>query len=1089
MAVSNPQPVRLLLVEDDEEDYRLVRQWLADSLDGPFRLDWVDTLEAANAALAAAEHDTCLLDYRLGPHSGLDLLREAVASDNPTPIILLTGQGDAEVDTAALQAGAADYLVKDEITASTLVRAIRHAIERRRLIHRSQAEQQERLRTEAALSAVVSKAHCLLWQAEVADEGVSALNWRLQVFDVEAAQRFLPLDLTGYPSYDQAWYHSRLPGDREACDQYGGEQVRLGQNFRQEFRCRDRHGSVHWLVEDVQVETLAPGRWRAVGVCTDITAIREAEQALREKSDLLQAVIEGSADPIFVKDQEGRYLLRNTASAAVGKKTSAESVGRPDAEFFLPDTLQQIRQREHEVLRTAVPVVTEDRLVDGGFASSMVVTDPPSLRDGAVRTFLTTRSPFRDASGTVVGVVGIAKDITERKRAEEGLAAQARQQTVIATLGERALHGEGLQDLLDAAAAQVARTLAVEYCKVLELLPNGEELLLRAGVGWQEGLVGQARVGTEHESQAGFTLLSDQPVVVTDLRTETRFTGPSLLHEHQVRSGMSVIIPGEHRPYGVLGAHTTQAREFTADEVTFLQAVANVLATAIQQQGTQDRLRESQERYRVLFDRSPFPKWVFDNTTLAFLAVNDAAVEQYGYSREELLGMTLQEFYLPEDFPRRLEAHQQQRPFRNERFRQRRRDGSVIEVDVTAEPILLDERDAWIVVSQDVTERTALEEQLRQAQKMEAVGRLAGGVAHDFNNLLAVILGYSDMLLRRFPVVSDPTLRDYVEEIRKAGERAVGLTRQMLAFSRKQVLEPQVLDVGELVMKTKGMLRPLIREDIELAVRVEPNLHPVLADPGQLEQVVLNLVVNSRDAMPEGGKLTIEVENTEFDETYAREHPYVAPGSYVMLAVTDTGCGMSTEILKHIFEPFFTTKAVDQGTGLGLSTAFGIIKQSGGHLEVATEVGNGTTFEVYLPRTTTPERVADADRTFALGGSETILVAEDDEKVRSLVRNILEMYGYTVVTATNAAEALDVAAEHQGRLDLLLTDVIMPGGKGTRALAAGLGKQRPGVKVLYMSGYPDEELMGHSILAGEVDFIQKPFTPLSLARKVREVLG
>jgi PAS domain S-box-containing protein len=381
----------------------------------------------------------------------------------------------------------------------------------------------------------------------------------------------------------------------------------------------------------------------------------------------------------------------------------------------------------------------------------------------------------------------------------------------------------------------------------------------------------------------------------------------------------------------------------------------------------------------------------------------------------------------------------------------------------------------------------AKEEQLRQSQKMDAIGQLAGGVAHDFNNLLTVITGYSELSLRR--MAKDDPLRKNIEGITKAGVRAAGLTRQLLAFSRQQMLQAKVLDLNSVVREMDTMLQRLIGEDMDLVTLLKPSLGQIKADPGQLEQVLLNLVVNARDAMPNGGKITIETGHTYLDEVYAREHVAVQPGRYVVLTVSDTGIGMDAETKKRIFDPFFTTKEVGKGTGLGLSTVYGIVKQSGGSIWVYSETGRGTTFKVYLPRVdevTEAEELANGAQGVR-GGSETILLVEDEELVRNLAGEILEQYGYAVIAAANGEEGLRICKGFDGRIDLLITDVVMPQMSG-RELAEHIAALRPDTRVLYMSGYTDDAIVGHGILEEHMSFIQKPFLPEALARKTRELL-
>ncbi len=514
-----------------------------------------------------------------------------------------------------------------------------------------------------------------------------------------------------------------------------------------------------------------------------------------------------------------------------------------------------------------------------------------------------------------------------------------------------------------------------------------------------------------------------------------------------------------------------------------------VFADITERKAAEDRLRESEEQYRYLFESNPNPMWVYDLETLAFLAVNYAAICRYGYSRDEFLGMTIKDIRPPEDVPALLENVSKVTEGIDDAgiWRHRKKDGTIISVKITSHTITFDGRKGEIVLSHDVTHERQMESQLRQAQKMEAVGRLAGGVAHDFNNLLTAISGYSDLLLARLSA-HDPVRRE-VEEIRKASERAASLTRQLLAFSRRQVLQPRVLDLNAVVADMNSMLRRLIGEDIDLVVVPGAGLWRVKADPGQIEQVIVNLAVNARDAMPGGGKLTVETANAAVDESSAAERLSLAPGPYAVLTVADTGEGMTDETLSHLFEPFFTTKEAGKGTGLGLATVYGIVAQSGGAIDVASAPGRGTTFRIHLPRV---EGEVDPPTARARGiedhrGTETVLLVEDEDAVRTLVLAILKQKGYAVLTARNGGEALLVCERHSGSIDLMLTDVVMPG-MGGKDLARRLAPLRPEMKTLYMSGYTDDAITHSGVLEPGTQYIQKPFAPDDLARKVRGVL-
>ena len=494
-------------------------------------------------------------------------------------------------------------------------------------------------------------------------------------------------------------------------------------------------------------------------------------------------------------------------------------------------------------------------------------------------------------------------------------------------------------------------------------------------------------------------------------------------------------------------------------------------------------LVESEARYRTVVEGSIQGIVIHQDGLIRY--TNAACAAIYGYSSaDELIGQNWQVLIGADDWPPILaRAETVLRGGTvppHPGWQAVRRDGKKIWHESIVSRIMWEGRPAALAFILEITERKRLEEQFRQSQKMEAVGRLAGGVAHDFNNLLTIIIGNSDLLLQ--DIKPGDHSHELLGEIRKAGERSAGLTRQLLAFSRQQVLSPRVLDLNAVVTDAEKMLNRIIGEDVHLSTALMPGLRAVRADLGQIEQVLLNLAINARDAMPQGGRLTIETRNVELDSGMIK-------GSHVLLAISDTGCGMTEEVKTRIFEPFFTTKDAGKGTGLGLATVFGIVKQSGGHIEVYSEVGLGTTFKVYLPRV---ESMPGGPKS-TIGirtpprGTETVLLVEDEDGVRLLTRNVLRECGYTVIEAANGKEAMREAEGYPDSLQLLVTDVVMPG-IGGRILAEQLSATRPHLKVLFLSGYTDDAVVRHGILHDQVHFLQKPFTPVSLALKVREVL-
>jgi two-component system, cell cycle sensor histidine kinase and response regulator CckA len=504
-----------------------------------------------------------------------------------------------------------------------------------------------------------------------------------------------------------------------------------------------------------------------------------------------------------------------------------------------------------------------------------------------------------------------------------------------------------------------------------------------------------------------------------------------------------------------------------------------------------EALQRSEASFRSVVEDAPYGIYRASLSGELILA-NPAMHKILGYdSRAEL-----RQASLPRDIFRHPAEHEKfnqtvvhEQSFKDVELEWKRKDGTPITVRCSGWPVR-DETGTVTyieVFAEDVTERRALERQLRMAQKMEAVGRLSGGIAHDFNNLLGVIIGYSQVLKRTLGASN--TSYEYAEEIEKASQRAVSLTRQLLAFSRQQVLEPAILNLNTLVSDMEKMLPRLIGEDISLNFQLDPTLGQVKADPGQIEQVLMNLAVNARDAMPNGGQLTIETANMDLDLAFTRQHPGSRVGQYVLLGVADTGTGIDPEIQSQIFEPFFTTKERDKGTGLGLATVYGVVKQSGGYIAVESEKGNGARFSVYLPRVAqaaTPPEIK-AGSPVNLRGSETILLVEDAEPLRKLAHMFLRDSGYNVLTAADGAEALEVARRNTRPIDLLLTDVVMPGING-RVLAERLAPLQPAMKLLYMSGYTDAFIAGHGVLEAGTHLLHKPFTQEALTRKVRELL-
>jgi PAS domain S-box-containing protein len=536
--------------------------------------------------------------------------------------------------------------------------------------------------------------------------------------------------------------------------------------------------------------------------------------------------------------------------------------------------------------------------------------------------------------------------------------------------------------------------------------------------------------------------------------------------------------------------HYQNESAYDMRDLQFLDSVGGHIALAIERRRSEEALRKSESVFRLLFSHNPLPTWMMDNDSLQFIQVNDAAVRQYGYAPEEF-GCKSMFDIRAEEKPASPGAHpgEDGATFRFEGLcKHRRKDGKVFEVEMISHQFDHAGRKVRLVVAQDISERHLLEQQLRQAQKMEAVGRLAGGVAHDFNNLLMVIKGHTELLMNALPPAD--RLSRKIAQIDRAADRATALTKQLLAFSRMQVLQPRVMNLNGVVEDMGKLLPRLIGEDVELGIRTTPDLGTIRADASQMEQIIMNLAVNARDAMPTGGRLIIETSNADLDRTYNSSHPIVKPGRYVLLAVSDTGTGMDANTQAHIFEPFFTTKEPGKGTGLGLATVYGVVKQSGGFIWVYSEVGKGTSFKIYLPRVDQPEDKGSVPLAFAEAprGTETILLAEDEQDVREVAREFLESGGYKVIEAQDGAEALRLATEHNAAIDLLVTDMVMPGMTG-KELARRLQRQHSTISVVYMSGYSEQTMAETAQADVNRLLLTKPFSRGSILRAVRTALN
>jgi two-component system, cell cycle sensor histidine kinase and response regulator CckA len=762
------------------------------------------------------------------------------------------------------------------------------------------------------------------------------------------------------------------------------------------------------------------------GIVRDISEREESQALLRQSEEKYGKMVRSSPDAITLRSlPERRYLEVNEGFTRLTGYSAEEVLGKTPVELNLWVEPEPHRQ-------TLQKVETEGQVNGEEFRFR---TKSGEIRYGQV-------SAVRVTMNGKQCMLSVTHDITDRKRAE----AELSQLASIVESSDDAIVGKTLDG------------------KIVSWNAGAEKIY---GYAANEVLGQPVSILVPGEQQ------DEVPQILERLRRDER------IHHYETvrvrkdgqRINVSVTISPVKDAEGTIIGASAIARDIT------------------ERKRVEEKLQESEAQFRSLVHDAPYGIY---RVTLdgRLLQVNPALMKMLGYeSEEELMRCNMErDIYRHPEFRQRLVSdYWQKQDFREVEAEWRRKDGKIIVVRMTGHPVLAKDHSLayFEVFVEDITERRTLERQLLQSQKMEAIGRLAGGIAHDFNNLLGVILGHSEILDQQ--IGGNDGLRKSVEATRHAAERAAALTMQLLAFSRKQVIEPAVIDLNASVMEIEKMLHRVIGEDIELAIRLQPDLGRVKADPGQLSQVLMNLAVNSRDAMPSGGKLVIETANVELDDTYGRQHLGAKPGPHVMLAISDTGTGMDSETLSHIFEPFFTTKETGKGTGLGLSMVYGIIKQSNGYIMAYSEPGRGTTFKIYFPRSEESVSPVHKPEEKIPRGTETVMVVEDEAALRELTCVLLEDAGYTVLESSGAEEAIETAKDLQRNIDLLLTDIVMPRLDG-RELANQMVSLRPNLKVLFMSGYTDDVIVHRGVLTQGTILVQKPFTKRTLLQKVRETL-
>jgi PAS domain S-box-containing protein len=1058
--------MRVLIADDDEGHRRILSTAL--SKEGHETVEAVDGVDALEK-LRSGPFDAVISDVLMPRMDGYRLgyeVRRSRDLDNTRIIVYSRTYTSMADERMALKAGA-DRFLRNAVGTEAILRALREATRARRQAREIVPPITEQGSVREYSEVLVRKLEDASRKLETSRRRLATANAEIRTSE-ERVRLLLDSTAEGIYGLDPEGNFTFCNAAALAMLGYAGSGELLGRNAHAlihhtladgESYPMDESGVFRAVREDRGSHAEHETIWRADGTSfaaeswsypvrkggtrvgtvvtfLDISERRAALEALADSERRFRSLIENSRDIVAIIEPDGTVRYANpSVETALGYRPE-DFIGKNAFRLVPPEDAPRLKARMREIPSSdapALPISFRLRHRDGTWrdfeaagSRNMRVTDPE--HEGIILTF---------------------RDVTERLHREAALGeSEARQRAVFDTA-------------LDALITMDHEGRIVEFNPAAErmFLYSREEALGQplADLIIPPSLREKHRIGLARYNSSGEAPLLGKRIEVSAARKDGT--------EFPVELAITRI--NQEGP----AFFTGQLRDLTETK------------------RVQTEMLRSEERFRRLFDSNTIGIAIADlagNTVEA----NDAYLGMLGVTREELLaGSVRWDELTPEEHRGRdqVAVEQLQRtgiasPWEKEFLR---RDGTRVPVLIGVAMLKAAEGSVLAYVV-DLTERRRLEGQFLQAQKMEAVGQLAGGVAHDFNNLLTVILGYTDLLATKLGSGSHEL--EELGEIRTAAERATSLTRQLLAFSRQQVFERKVLDVSDLIAHTEKMLRRLIGEDVELVTVLSPGLRRVSADAGQLGQVIMNLAVNARDAMPRGGKLTIETANVDLDDTYARRHATVRPGSYVMLAVSDTGAGMSDETLAHMFEPFFTTKERGKGTGLGLATVYGIVKQSGGSVWVYSEVGQGTTFKIYLP---VVEEDVDAEpipaEPVSLAGSETVLLVEDEQSVRALSRSILERYGYTVLEAGSGKEGLEAARDYPLPIHLVLTDVVMPEMGGTD-LASQLETLRPGVRVLYMSGYTDDAIFRHGLLTRGRSFLQKPFTPEGLARKVREAL-
>lgn len=1025
--------LRVLIVEDNQDDAELLVSHLKKA-NYDVEHTCVATADALRKALADEEWDVVLSDYGMRDFTGLAALQIVQETGLDLPFIIISGSIGEETAASLMRHGVSDYLMKDNLSrlAPAIAREIQEAGMRRekREAERALAESEERL--QLALSAA----------------GMGAWEWDLKTDDVfwsPECSVILGISVAGAKSKDtRRWM---VDEDREMVEASYQLAIEQRSVFNIRFRIKRRTGDVIWVAESGRCEYDAAGEpLRIVGTLRDITRDKLAEDALIEAEERYRIIAETASDGVISINQNSEILFANPAAERIFGYSRSELIGQPMT-MLMPERLSPLHLQ-------GIKRYTEsgERKLDWSKTEAV-----GRRKDGTEIVIQISFGVYRKGDNFVF--TGFIRDITDAKRDENVVKESERNlresETRYRHLFENNPYPMWVYDV-----------------ETLEFLAVNDAAVYRYGYTIEE---------FNSMTIADIRPAEDVPKAIEKAKSTKRLIDSTGDWRHKKKDGTVINVE-----------ITSHALEFEGRKARLVLA-----------HDVSDRLRaekavkRSEAKYRELFENANDLIYTHDLTG-KFTSLNHAGERLTGYTEAEAASMNISDIVDPE-FLEQAKASLKSKItgapppiFETEIVA---KDGRRVPLEISTRLVYEGGKPVGVQgIGRDISERRAAQEalrlsedQLRQSQKLESIGNLAGGMAHDFNNMLTAINGYSDLILRKIPL--DDPIRQNVKEIRKAGERSAELTSQLLAFSRRQILQPHVLDLNDVIAETSDMLKRLIGEDVDIKTNLARDLDKVEADPGQLSQVLVNLVINSRDAMRDGGTIVIETSNVLLDAEYASRHIDVTPGNFVMLAVSDTGTGMDEVTQKRVFEPFFTTKSVGRGTGLGLSTVYGIVKQSGGNIWVYSEPGMGTTFKIYLPQVDSAATRAaweNSQQDMQLG-SEAILLVEDEETVRNLAKEILEACGYTVVEASNGTAAVEFINSTEKDFDLLITDIVMPS-MGGRELAEHVTAKYPAIKILFTSGYTDDAVLRHGIIDEGTNFLQKPFTFDALSRKVRSLL-